>query len=403
MDGGLNNFFDDYLKKEPLFKDRALLQSGYCPETINHRENELKKVANVLAPSLRSDKPSNLFIFGKTGTGKTLVVKHTINQLANYAKEKGIKLKTIYLNCKLKRVADTEYRLVAQLLRNLGVEVPYTGLPTEEVYKKFFDVIDKEKQIIVVALDEIDQLVSKIGDELLYNITRMNEELNNARVSFIGISNDLFFIDTLDPRVRSSLSEEEVVFPPYNAIQIKEILQQRSDLAFNPSALSTGVIEKCAAYAAREHGDARRAIELLRVAAEVAERNSQKVVKIENIDHAEQKIEYDRILDLITNQPKQSQVVLFSIIKIQDEKKEGIFTGEVYELYQKLCPKIGLSMLTQRRVSDIIAELDMLGIINSRILSKGRYGRSREITIMIPKDTLEKVINILNDSLGIAF
>ncbi|MBU0614621.1 MAG: orc1/cdc6 family replication initiation protein [Nanoarchaeota archaeon] len=400
MDGGLNNFFEAYLKKDPLIKNKSYLQSGYMPDLINHRISELEKVANILAPALRVDKPSNLFIFGKTGTGKTLVVKHTINQLSKFANEKNIKLKTIYLNCKLKKVADTEYRLIAQLLRTLGHEIPYTGLPTEEVYKKFYEVIDNEKQIILVALDEVDQLVTKIGDELLYNLTRINEELKMAKIAFVGISNDLFFIDTLDPRVRSSLSEEEVVFPPYNAIQIKDILKQRCDLAFADAAIEPGVIEKCAAYAAREHGDARRAIELLRVAAEIAERKCQDQVKIENIDDAEKKIEYDRILDLIGNQPKQSQLVLYSIILMQKEKQEGIFTGEVYELYQKLCPKIGLSMLTQRRVSDIIAEMDMLGIINSRVLSKGRYGRSREITITLPGGTLEKVVNLLSEGLG---
>ncbi len=399
---GLMVFFEDFLSKESLFSNKQALQSTYIPETISHRDSEIKHIANILAPCLKLEKPSNLFLYGKPGSGKTLTMKHIINNLLNISKQKNTPLKSIYLNCKLKRVADTEYRLIAQLTRELGKEIASTGLPTDEVYKSFFNIIDNQKQLILIVLDEIDQLVKKTGDEILYNLVRINEDLKNAQIALVGISNDLLFIDGIDPRVRSSLSEEELIFKPYNAIQIQDILKQRAKEAFKEGKVADGVIEKCAAYSAREHGDARRALELLRVAGEIAERNNHKRVEIKHIDEAEDKIEKDRITDTILHQPKQSQATLYSILSLQERRKEGIFTGDIYEIYKRISSQIGLRPLTQRRISDIVAELDMLGIINAKVISKGRHGRTREVSVLIPPAILQKTKSMLEEGLALS-
>ena len=397
----LVSFFQGYLDKEPLFVNKKVLQSSYTPENLSHRDEQIKAIAGILAPSLRMDKPSNMFLYGKTGTGKTVVTKYVLSQIAAVAKEKNLNIQIIYLNCKLKRVADTEYRLFVQLARELGKEIPATGLPTDEVYKIFLKHIDSDNKLIILVLDEIDQLIKKAGDEILYNLTRINSELKNVELTVIGISNDLLFMDEVDPRVKSSLSEEELVFPPYNAIQIQDILRERSTIAFRPDIVKEGVIEKCAAYAAREHGDARRALELLRVAGELAERKNKQIITIEDIDEAEEKIERDKVLDIVHTQPKQFQLTLLSIFDVCNLSAGPMFTGDIYEVYKTFCSKVALKPLTQRRVSDIIAELDMLGIINARVISKGRYGRTREIRLGIPASTVPTIRQTLSESLGI--
>jgi len=399
MERGIDGFFEVFLRKESVFFDKGVLQSSYIPENVLHREEQTKQAANILAPSLRGDKPSNMFVYGKTGTGKTLTIKYTTQKLMEIANRENIPLKIIYINCKLKRSTDTEYRLVAQLARELGKSIPPTGLPTEEVYRVFFRAINKQKQNYIIILDEIDQLINKMGDNALYNLTRMNEEETKSQISIIGISNDIMFVDNLDPRVKSSLSEEEIVFPPYNAPQIQAILKQRAEIAFNKEVIEQGVIEKCAAYAARDHGDARRALELLRVAGEVADRKNSKKVSIEHIDEAEEKIDRDRIVDIVTTQPKQYQLVLYSIISLQPSRNNNIFTGEVYEVYKSLCNKSNVTVLTQRRISDIISEFDMLGIVNAKVISKGRYGRTRDISVEIPENTLPRIRKILEESI----
>jgi len=394
----IGNFFENFLKQDSLFIDKSVLSSSYMPDEVLYREDQLQEVANILAPALKIEKPSNLFIYGKTGTGKTLSVKYVTKSMQEIAAKNKIPVMFIYINCKLKRVADTEYRLIAQLIKEFGQDVPATGLPTDEIYTIFYKLLDEKKQVVLLLLDEIDQLTKKIGDEILYNLTRINSELKNSQICLIGISNNLIFSEHLDPRVKSSLSEEELIFPPYNALQIQDILRKRAGRAFKENAIEPGVIEKCAAFAAREHGDVRRAIDLLRVAGELAERGGQVAVTLSHLDDAERKVESDKILSAITNQPKQFQLVLYAIFLISPQRKQ-FFTGEIYEIYATLCKQHKLNVLTQRRVSDILAELDMLGIINAKIISKGRYGRTREISLSLDELFIAKLKEIIEKSL----
>lgn len=405
----------DSIGERTLFKDKSVLQSNYSPHDIPYRDKQIESVASILAPALIGQRTSNLFIYGNTGTGKTLVIQYIRDQLLKRAKNSENPMKIVYLNCKLKKVADTEYRILAELIHRLGGEVAATGLPTDQVYNKFLSLLeDSHEKLFVVILDEIDQAVKKISDNFLYNLTRLNSELSNTQIILVGISNDLRFLDSLDPRVRSSLSEEEIVFPPYNALQLQDILRKRADEAFKARSAASSAISKCAAFAAREHGDARRALDLLRVAGELAERVGEAKITTKHIDMANDKIERDKILDLVETQPKQFQAILQSIINLENGKgkKKGqkslfdgdkvrIFTGDVYNDYQTLCKKIGMETLTQRRVGDIIAEFDMLGLINATVVSKGRYGRTKEIKLSIPNNVLLKTKEILSNSLGL--
>lgn len=401
----LDKIFDS-VSKRSLFKNKQTLQSNYTPDNIPHRNEQIESVASILAPALLGQKTSNLFIYGKTGSGKTLSIQHVTNELSKRASENKV-LRVEYLNCKLKKVADTEYRILAELIKKLGGSVPATGLPTDQVYLRFLDILENSNEkLFILILDEIDQAVKKINDEFLYNLTRLNSELNKTQIIIVGISNDLRFLDMIDQRVRSSLSEEEIVFPPYNALQLQDILRKRAENAFKENVVNEGVIAKCAAYAAREHGDARRALDLLRVAGELAERSSSEKIKIEHIDQANDKIERDKILDIIETGTKQFQIVLYSIVELAERNKSigkntNVYTGDIFEYYEALCNKIKIDCLTHRRVSDIIAELDMLGLINARVISKGRHGRMREIKLVIPGNIHKRSREILIESLGL--
>lgn len=398
----LDQIFDSFTASN-LFKNKSVLQSNYSPETILHRAAQVESIASILGPTLNGERASNLFLYGKTGTGKTLSARYVGEKLETRAKSLGkTNLKFLYINCKSKKISDTEYRIIAELITQLGGKVPTTGLPTDAVYSKFIDLIDDKKQIVVLVLDEVDQAVKKISDNFIYTLTRVNSELKNAQISLVGISNSLTFMDNLDPRVKSSLGEEEIVFPPYNALQLRDILMERAKEAFSEGVLVEGVIAKCAAYAAREHGDARRALDLLRVAGEIAVREGSEKVTLDHIDTANQKIEKDKMLDIIESEPTQFQLVLYSIMKLdKDSNFKNVFTGDVYNIYQEICDKTKNETLTQRRVSDILAEFDMLGIINARVISKGRQGRTREIKLSLSENIKEKAEDILKKALDL--
>jgi cell division control protein 6 len=398
----LGDIFDSAVKNS-LFKNKGVLQVRYTPDSIPHRDEQIKSIASILASTLRGERPSNLFVYGKTGTGKTLSVQYVCDELNKKAEELDVDVRFEYLNCKLKKVADTEYRVLAALIKQLGGDIPATGLPTDQVWSKFIELVDGKKQLIIFVFDEVDQMIKKMNDTFLYSFTRLNQELSQAQISLIGISNEVTFLENIDPRVRSSLGEEEFVFHPYNAIQLQDILNERCAAAFKDGVVADGVIAKCAAYAAREHGDARRALDLLRIAGELSEREGEEKVDEEYIDLANLKMERDKILDIVEGEPKQFKLVLYSIMQLTKEvkdSKERFYTGDVYNFYQDVCSRTKTDPLTQRRISDILAEIDMLGLINAKVISKGRHGRTREIRLSVPTNLHDKVEAILTEALG---
>lgn len=401
------NIFSNYMKNQSLFNNKDVLMPSFAPKRIFHRDKEIIQLGSILAPLLRGFQTNNVFVYGTCGTGKTICSRFVLKQLEETGNSNGRKIKTIYINCKMKKTADTEYRLFAQLLRELGIEVPDTGLPTDVLYRRFFEKLDEEEQTLVIMLDEIDYLFKKIGDTFLYNLTRINGELKKARLNIIGITNDLGMRDSLDMRVKSSLSEEEILFKPYNATELKEILMERINEGFRSGVVGEGVVGKCAALAAQEHGDARRALDLLRVAGEIAERRGDIEVLEEHVDIAENSIDLDKVIETVRSQPKHSQAVLLAIIKLNESMKKKnnwvdkrLLTGDVFNTYMDICKGNGMKTLTQRRVSDLITELDMLGIINARVISKGRYGRTREISLGMSDSVLEKTKKFLVERFG---
>jgi cell division control protein 6 len=445
-DGDSQGLFDDLMAGEPIFRNKEVLRPSYTPHELPHRTDQINQMATILVSALRGDTPSNILIYGKTGTGKTASAKFVSQELESTSQKYDVPCEVEYINCE---ITDTQYRVLAQLankfiekntevvaekledLRELrsaaaedadaltgsefadvaaiddriaeleedreGMEeVPMTGWPTDRVYSKFFDAIDYHERVVVIMLDEIDKLVEKSGDDTLYNLSRMNSELENSRISIMGISNDLKFTDFLDPRVKSSLGEEEIVFPPYDANQLRDILQHRSDVAFKDDALTDDVIPLCAAFAAQEHGDARRALDLLRTAGELAERSQAETVEEQHVRQAQDKIELDRVVEVVRTLPTQSKIVLFATILLEKNGVHNINTGEVFNIYKRLCEEIDADVLTQRRVTDLISELDMLGIVNAVVVSKGRYGRTKEISLSVPIEETEHVL--LSDS-----
>lgn len=386
----LDEVFERFMNGARIFEDREVLRHDYVPRQLPHRGEQIRYLGEIVAPVLKGSRCSNIFIYGKTGTGKTAVVKYVLSKLVHKAREFGAPVKVCYVNC---RSAGTEYRVLSSLCDALGTNVPFTGLSVGEVFDRFKVGIDSHKLLFMVVLDEIDALVKTRGDLLLYELTRTNETLHQSKTSIVGISNDLRFKEFLDPRVLSSLSEEEIVFRPYDAAELQDILRDRAKSAFFDDVLYDEAISLCAALAAAEHGDARRALDLLRVAGELAEREGSAAILEGHIRRAEKRIEHDRIMEAIRNLPPHSKIVLCSVYLLGKKKIKSAITGDVYEIYRELCRQLRLTPLSQRRVSGLINELDVIGLLNSRVISMGRYGRSKKIRLGIARSLIREVFS----------
>jgi cell division control protein 6 len=383
----LDDVFEKFVNSAKLFKDREVLRHDYLPEKLPHREDQIRLLGATVAPVLKDARCSNIFIYGNTGTGKTAVTKYVLSHLEAKAKEYGAPVKFSYVNC---RMTGSEYRVFANLSQSVGLSVPFTGLSVGEVFDRFRTGLDVSRTIFIVVLDEVDALIKNRGDKLLYELTRINETLNKSKVSIIGISNDLRLKEFLDPRVFSSLSEEELVFRPYDASELHNILLERSKLSFHAGVLSEAALNVCSALAAAEHGDARRALDLLRVAGEVAERQGAQMITEEHVREAEKHIEHNRVVEALKNLTLHSKLVLLSVYRLN---KSSATTGEIYDVYNELCGELGAGLLTQRRLGTLVNELDAMGILNAKVVSMGRYGRTKKIRLEISRTLINDVFD----------
>jgi cell division control protein 6 len=383
--GGAADLFESLLTTpSELFKgSREVLRESYIPIRLPHREHQIRQVAEVLAPALRREVPSNLLIYGKIGTGKTAVVNQVRNELLRRPEANGC-VAFVAVNC---ANIDTPYGLLQTIGNSFATKesdrIP-TGWSLDRVQTVMRDLMEARGGTVLLILDEIDRLVRKSGDSVLYTLSQLNTELGRSRVVLVGISNDLKFTDQLDARVRSRLNEEKILFPPYDAPQLQDILRDRAREVFREGAVEAGVIERCAAYAALENGDARRALALLRLAAEVAERERAKRITPDHVVKAKNRLELDVIIECCRTLPPHCKVLLYAILQAYERRRGGVLTGEVYEGYTKLAQKLSLPPLHPRSISNYVIELESLGLIQATVVSRGRGGRTREIFVDVP-------------------
>jgi cell division control protein 6 len=380
-----------------IIKNPNVLRHDYIPNRILHRNKQQELVTQSLIPLYQKSIPPNLLVYGKPGTGKTLVVNKVLKQIQDRVDKNSYRIKIAITNAKDQ---SNLYNVLVDLGRQLGLKskktpndklwLPSTGLSISEVFNRILYIIEKNKINTVFVIDEIDhlaKLVDKTGKDILYSITRANLKLKNGSLSLVGISNDVRFKEELDPRVISTLSEEEIVFPAYETNEIKEILEDRVPIAFEENVVSAGALNLCASMACRQHGDARRAIKLLNVAAKTAELNQANLITDEHVRLASQRIEVDKESQQLDAFSLHEKLLVITIMK-----SPNISTGDIYSAYKSLCKITHQNELTQRRITQMLSEIELSGLISGRMIHQGIHGNTKKFNLTVSPELVKNTL-----------
>ncbi len=393
--------FDEILAGKGVFLDKSVLSPHYVPEILLYREDEIRKIMLAIAPVLQGMKAKNLFIYGLTGTGKTCSVKQVLSKLKEKADPRVF---TVYMNC---RVYDTRYKVLQKVITEFKPHFAKTGHSFSILYEEMLDWIENSKsdlkgRHLVVILDEID-MVSDL-DSLVYTLVRANDDLTGGSVSLIGISNKVNFKQKLDPRSKSALCEEEIVFQPYNAVQLKGILGQRAQSAFEKGIIEENAINLASAIAAGENGDARYAFLLLLRAGELVESrpDGSRRISDKDVEEARKLADEDKAFEVISTLPQHQQLLLYSLAGlsedvqykrlVEDGGDKLYFSGEVYERYASLAKRLGHVPRTSRWYREYLNELEMLGLVNMVSSGKGVRGHTTLIKLSYTAAKVKKAV-----------
>ena len=372
---------DEQLDRETQYK---VLRSIFDADV---RDKELREVTSHFAPLMRNDHPVHLNCMGKTGVGKTVCLLYLMRLLSRMCAEQNITMRYEHIDLSTPKPC---FRAINNIACLLNASRRYKkGISLEEMMGKIERKLSDYRGYLVLVVDEVDNVRTDIDTFMRFLVRRLPQSFP-GRLILVFISNQLGWATSLDPRVKSFLKMNEVIFDPYDACDLKQILDIRMRKALNPGMIEQGVVEKIAAYSSQHHGDARKAVELLARSAYIAEKQGSKI-QLSTVDQANREIERDKYVALLKHSPKQLQAALFAVLSAC-QKREKLTTSEAYDRYQAFCELASLRELTHRAFSDLIGELDLTGFVRCRVRSRGRYGRQREIRPSAPENIRRQLL-----------
>jgi cell division control protein 6 len=390
----MNEQFADLFKESKIFANREVLSPHYMPEALPFRDKQINDIVKSLTPSLKGERGRNIFVYGKTGTGKTSCIKHVINEVKNLP---VVKARISYVNC---RIYNSRYRVLSKIASDHLPFYAKRGYGVVEIYEKIINWIEEDSKVLIVVLDEID--IVKDLDDLVYTLTRANSDLRSGGITIVGVSNKLSFKESLDPRSLSTLYENELVFPPYNSRELAAILEARVEKGFRPGIMKPETVRLAAAIAAKESGDARLALKILSKAGELAEEHGMSAISDREVEEAQDDAEQEIAYEVISTLPEHQKLVLYAIAmlslqgsrykKLVDGDDTLIFSGEVYNKYTKLADTLHKDSKSSRWYRKYISDLEMQGLIITYESGKGVRGHTKLIKLAYPADKIKETI-----------
>lgn len=393
----------------PIFEREEVLREEYRPDELPERADEMEDLHMSLAPAARGVGANNVFLHGKAGQGKTAAAKTKLAELQRHAEEESdhLELTTAYISCESHDLS-TSYKAASRIYQVLTGDERPTGYATDVVMDMMFEAMNDIGGTIIIVLDEIDTLDD--DDRILYSLPRARAQgyvEDHVFPSVIGISNDLQWRDNLSPKVKSSLYDDAVLFPPYDATQLRQILYRRASKAFRETelvsiengitptrqdeqivevdnsgqeyqfrsdVLTDEVIPLVAALSAQDTGDARQAIKYLRKAGELTDKQQSEQVTTAQVREARALVEREAVVEAMREMTVQSHLALAALTVLELAGETPARAKPAYQMYGEITSEVRSETLGERRFKDHLRELDMQGIADGQKVTAGSIG-----------------------------
>jgi cell division control protein 6 len=382
-------YISDELSGPSVFKDVNKLDFDYVPKDLLHRDEHLRKLVRIFGQILKSNISENVLIKGSVGTGKTVISKKFCSDFSQYANQYGKALETVRVNCHQR---NTDSSVLLKLVTHFQPSFPDRGFSVDEMLDAVRKHLKKRQCHMIVVLDEVDVLIKKSGSNLIYLLTRFNEEDSSTEftVSLILIS-QLNVLDMLDPSSLSTFKRTNVLeCDKYSAKELVDIINQRIGLAFNKNTVDIEAVDLIADIASRE-GDARLAIELLWNAGLAADDRREGMLIPEHVRVAKGSITtIDSKLDDLGFHEK---MILMMVAR--ELKKGGAYTttGDVEKMYKVVCEEYNEKPRGHTQFWNYVKNLDAYGFISAKKSGEGIIGNTTVISLPdVPAKDLEEVL-----------
>ena len=366
-------------KKNSVFAEKRYLDSMILPSKIIGRETETEKLLSCMMSFSDGFVVPFLSVYGRSGSGKSTVVKFVCENMTDLISFRFVNL----------RKARTVFGCANIILGNLESESLSSaqGLngAVDRIESQIESILKKEeKKYFVLVLDEYDVIFSDTRtnpSDFVYKLLQMEENLREKGLwtSIIAISNNALQEYDLDDRVKSRMGGTDVSFSPYSQSDVFGILQDRSKKAFK-TMVPKDVLEYCSSVSSADHGDARRALDLLRKAGEICD--EVKITK-DDVDSAQKLLQKDRAQEIVSSAPYHMRCVVGAIVSLAILGEDSL--SATSNIFKKYCDIISKehTPLKYRRVSDLLVELENSGMLISRAYSRGRGGYGKEYKLKI--------------------
>ena len=389
--------FSDLFKDSNVFANREVLSPHYMPDNLPFRDKQIENIVKYMTPSLRGERGRNLFVYGKTGTGKTSCVKHVVDKI----KDLPTKARVSYINC---RIYNSRYRVLYKITSDYLPVYAKRGYGLADIYERIINWIEEDSKVLIVVLDEID--VVKDLDDLIYTLTRANSDIKSGGIMIVGVSNKISFKEDLDPRSLSTLYENELVFPPYNSNELALILKERAEKGFKKGVIDQAVINLAAAISAKDSGDARLALKVLSKAGELADERGDGVITVNDVNKATEAAEEELVYELVNTLPEHQRLIIYAISllsiqgsrykRLSGDSETYLFSGDIYNKYASIANSLNKGPKSSRWYRKYVFDLEMQGLISAYESGKGIRGHTKLIKLAYSpermKETIEKTL-----------